>query len=191
MVELALRTWPGSTIAIPVNQSAVFEQIAQRHGGKVMRTAVDQASLMHTASSSDVLIAADGTGFFIFPRFQPVADGMMAMIMLVQCLAQHQVRLHDVVADLPPIHMVSASVHCAWDSKGAVMRRLQSQIPSNQTQMIDGVKILLDSDQWVLIRPDPDRPLFHVTAEAGSDEQAQALLAEYTGLVEQLIQQRS
>ncbi|MCB0199570.1 MAG: NTP transferase domain-containing protein [Caldilineae bacterium] len=190
MVELVLRTWPGSTVAVPVNQSNVLEQIAGRHGGHVIRTAVDQASIMQTASSADVVLAADGTGFFFFPRFQPVADAMMSVAMLLQCLAQHDVRLLDVVAGLPAIHTVSAPVHCPWDSKGAVMRRLQNQVTDN-VQMIDGIKLSLDEERWTLIRPDPDRPLFHVTAEAGNDEEAEELLAEYSLLVEELIQQRA
>ncbi|MEZ4768805.1 MAG: hypothetical protein R2844_10330 [Caldilineales bacterium] len=190
MVDLVLRTWPGSTVAAPVNQSLVLEQIAQRHGGRVIRTAVDQASIMQTASNADVVFAADGTGFFFFPHFQPVADAMMSVVMLLQCLAQHDMRLRDVVADLPPIHTVSTTVHCAWDNKGAVMRRLQNQVTGN-VQMIDGIKVSLDEERWALIRPDPDRPLFHVTAEAATDEEAEELLAEYSRLVAELIQQRA
>ncbi|MCA9870570.1 MAG: hypothetical protein KC487_09375, partial [Anaerolineae bacterium] len=83
-----------------------------------------------------------------------------------------------------------APVHCPWDSKGAVMRRLQNQVTDN-VQMIDGIKLSLDEERWTLIRPDPDRPLFHVTAEAGNDEEAEELLAEYSLLVEELIQQRA
>lgn len=52
-VELVLRTWPGSTVAVPVNQSSL-EQIACQHGGSVICTVVDQASIMQTASSADV-----------------------------------------------------------------------------------------------------------------------------------------
>lgn len=190
MVDLALRTWPGSTVAAPVNQSSALEKIAQRHGGQVIRTAVDQASIMHTANNADVVLAADGIGSFFFPRFQPVADGMMAVVMLLQWLAQHRVSLQDVVAGLPPIHTVSAAVQCAWDAKGAVMRRLQTQTSAGDVQVIDGVRFSLGAGRWVLVRPDPDRPLFHVTAEADDEEEAAALLAEYRTLVEELAQQR-
>lgn len=191
MVELALRSWPGSTVAAPVNQSSALEAIARRHGGRVVRTAVDQASIMHTASNADVVMAADGTGLFFFPRFQPVADGMMAVVMLLQWLAQQRTSLLDVVTDLPPVHTVSAAVHCAWDVKGAVMRRLQSQGNMGDMQVIDGVRLALGGERWVLIRPDPDRPIFHVTAEAENDEESAALLAEYRSLVEDLVQQRA
>lgn len=65
------------------------------------------------------------------------------------------------------------------------MRRLQAQVTDN-VQMIDGIKLTLNEDRWVLIRPDPDRPLFHVTAEAATDDEAEVLLAEYCRLVEEL-----
>ncbi len=39
---------------------------------------------------------------------------------------------------------------------------------------------------WVLIRPDPDQPMFHVLAEAQSDEAARALVDKYVRVVESL-----
>ena len=115
---------------------------------------------------------------------------MMAVVMLLQWLAQHEVRLQDVVASLPPIHTVSSTVHCAWDSKGAVMRRLQSQASDSSVQMIDGIKVSLEDERWVLIRPDPDRPLFH-ERRSRHRRRSRNLLAEYSTLVAELVQLRS
>lgn len=186
MADLILRDQPGSTIAVPVNLSAVFERIARRHGGSILRTQVDLASLMQAANAAGVVMAADGTGVFIFPGFHPVADGMMAMVRLLELLARHNTRLSEVIAGLPTFHTASATIECPWERKGSVMRQLHRHFDDVQTQVIDGVKAFLTETEWVLIRPDPDRPLFHVTAEAESPEQAQATLATHVALVEQL-----
>ena len=42
--------------------------------------------------------------------------------------------------------------------------------------LVDGVKIL-DDDGWALVLPDPEEPLTHVWAEAGSDHEARRLAA--------------
>jgi len=47
---------------------------------------------------------------------------------------------------------------------------------------VDGVRIAL-GEEWVLILPDPDRPLFHIFAESQSSDQAQILVDKYAGLV--------
>jgi mannose-1-phosphate guanylyltransferase/phosphomannomutase len=141
---------------------------------------------MHAANNTDVVMAADGTGIFIFPEFQPVADAMMAMVRLVGCLAHHRIRLSDVVAGLPSFQVYATTVPCAWDNKGAVMRRLQQEFAEFDVQVVDGIKIFLNDWEWVLARPDPDRPLFHITAEAQTTARSMEILDEYARLVGQL-----
>lgn len=191
MVELTLRTAPGGVVAVPVTLSSVFERIARQHRGSILRTPVDVASLMQAAHSADVLMAADGAGAFVFPDFQPAADGMMAVARLLQMLAQHRLRLSELIDSLPQFYVVSNTVDCSWENKATVMRRLQEHFVQADIQVTDGIKIFLSEEEWILARPDPDRALFHVTAEAGSTERAQELAAEHTRLVAELAANRS
>jgi mannose-1-phosphate guanylyltransferase/phosphomannomutase len=187
MTELVLRNRPGGTVAVPVNQSAVFERIARRLGGTILRTPVDLAPLMQAANGNGVAMAADGTGAFIFPEFQPVADAMMAVARLLEYLARRQLRLSELIAGLPPFHLAATTVECSWERKGSVMRHLHRHFQNAETQTIDGIKVFLNQDdEWVLIRPDPDRALFHVTAESPTPDRTRAVLEEYAGLVEHL-----
>ncbi|MEI2691294.1 MAG: hypothetical protein V9H69_16955 [Anaerolineae bacterium] len=66
------------------------------------------------------------------------------------------------------------------------MRRLQQRFAQADVQVTDGVKVFLSDDEWLLARPDPDRALFHVTAEAASIERADQLVAEHAILVAEL-----
>ena len=40
---------------------------------------------------------------------------------------------------------------------------------------VDGVKLLLEGDSWVLVRPSGTEPLFRLYAEARSEEELQAV----------------
>jgi mannose-1-phosphate guanylyltransferase/phosphomannomutase len=188
MTDLALRSAPGSTVALPVTLSSAFERIAARYGGSILRTQVDLAALMKAASVSDVIMAVDGAGTFLFPEFQPVADAMMAVAKLLQYLAQHETRLSDVIAGLPDFHVSSVTVGCPWDNKGVVMRRLNEEYSEADAQLIDGIKVFLNEEEWVLLRPDPDRALFHVTAEAQSEARVAQILTEHAAMVEGMAQ---
>lgn len=191
MVELALRSEPGGVVAVPVTLSSAFERIARQHRGSILRTPVDVASLMQAAHDADVLMAADGAGAFIFPDFQPVADGMMAVARLLQMLAQQKLHLSELIDSLPQFHVASTTVDCSWENKATVMRRLQQHFAQADVQVTDGIKVFLGADEWILARPDPDRAFFHVTAEAGSDERAQELAEEHAQLVTELATNRS
>jgi phosphomannomutase len=51
---------------------------------------------------------------------------------------------------------------------------------------VDGVKIALNHEEWVLVLPNPDQPHLHVIVEATSQVTADRYLQEYVRLVENL-----
>lgn len=186
MATLALRQAGGGTIVVPVNQSRVFEHIADQYGGQVKRTKLDPQSLMEAASREGVIMAGDGAGNFIFPQFQPAIDGLMATAKLLEFLATQQAELSEVIASLPLFSVAKRKVPCPWEVKGTVMRLLNERYREHRRELIDGIKVILNDEEWTLILPDPDRPVFHVYAESNSTEQAEALADEYARLVEKL-----
>jgi mannose-1-phosphate guanylyltransferase/phosphomannomutase len=66
------------------------------------------------------------------------------------------------------------------------MRLINEKFEHNKSQTINGVKIELGPDRWVLIIPDPDQPYFRVITEAGSQNEAEALVDEYAQVVEKI-----
>jgi mannose-1-phosphate guanylyltransferase / phosphomannomutase len=110
-------------------------------------------------------------------------DGILAVGKLLELLALRDARLSEVIAALPPFFTAATQVEVTWDSKGRIMRCLLEQFAQYRTETVDGIKIYLDDQEWVLIRPDADRAIFHVVAEARSSPAALALLAQYSRLL--------
>ncbi|MEM8534406.1 MAG: mannose-1-phosphate guanyltransferase, partial [Chloroflexota bacterium] len=155
----------GGSVAVPVTAPRAFEQIAERYGGKIIRTRATLSALMRTAvKNDDLILLGDGTGCYIFPSFYPVADGLYATVKIMELLALRQMRLSQVIYDLPPYYMDQVRVPCRWEHKGKVMRILNQQYHDRKLEQIDGIKIDL-GDEWVLILPDPDGPFFYIIAE--------------------------
>lgn len=181
----AFRANGGGTIAIPVSLPNTFERIAEQYGGKVLRTRATVQALMEAASQPDVIMAGSSNGAFIWPQFQPVVDGMMTVAKMLEFSAT-QGGLAEALAAVPPYHTAEATTKCPWESKGLVMRLLNQQYQGRLGRQIDGVKIMLGDDEWVLVLPDADEPLFRIYAQASSDEQAEELVQRYERIVEGL-----
>jgi mannose-1-phosphate guanylyltransferase/phosphomannomutase len=179
----ALRAQGGGTVAVSVSMPSVFEQIAAEYGGSVLRTRANVQALMEAANRPDVILAADRNGSFIWPAFQPVVDGMMTIAKLLEFGAT-QGNLDDALQAVPAYHMAEGTADCPWESKGTVMRLLNQQYQGRMGQQIDGVKIVLGDDEWVLVLPDADHPLFYIYAQASSDEQAYELVRRYERIVQ-------
>lgn len=183
LTELSMRCYNGGVVAIPVNMPRAFEQIAQRHGGTIVRTRSNLAALMQTgAERRDYLLLGDAAGNQIFPSFYPIADGLFAMVKLIELLALQQVPLSSIVDALPHHYMAATRVACRWENKGKVMRLLIEQYADRQLDQIDGIKLDL-GEEWVLMLPDHEGPFFHVIAEGTNDEHARMLTEEYANLV--------
>ena len=182
MTEMLLRGRDGGTIAVPVTVPSVVEKVAEQHNGKVIYTKVLPHALTSAATRQGMLLVGDGAGNFAFPEFHPTFDGMFAMMRLLESLARFDVRLSEVVNQLPPYHLIRTQVNCPWEYKGRVMRILSEQYRERLEEAIDGVKIDL-GEEWVLVLPDADRPLFHVLAESRSRDSAQALADKYARVV--------
>jgi mannose-1-phosphate guanylyltransferase / phosphomannomutase len=173
----------GGTVAVPVTAPRAFEEIAARHGGKIVRTRATLGALMRTAAQNrDFLMLGDGDGHYIFPSFYPGADGLFAIVKIMELLRLYGKRLSQVIHELPRYYMNQTRVACRWEHKGKVMRILNQQYQDRRLEQVDGVKIDL-GDEWVLILPDPDGPFFYIIAEGTSEAQARVLVEKYAGLV--------
>ncbi len=183
VTALVLQAHGGGTVAVPVTAPRAFEELAERYGGTIIRTRATLGALMQTASERpDLLLLGDGTGNYIFPSFYPIADGMFAIIKIMELLILNAISLSDMVRKLPIYHLKQTKVPCRWEHKGKVMRILNQQYQERQLDQVDGIKIDLGGE-WVLILPDPDGPFFHVIAEGTSEDQAHVLTEKYAGLV--------
>jgi mannose-1-phosphate guanylyltransferase/phosphomannomutase len=186
LTEMAFRDAPGSAVAVPVNMPTIFEKIAKRYNGKVIRTEIDQDALIRATCPTNVIMAGDGEGHFIFPDFHCAIDGLMALAKTLEFMATQQISMGDVVANLPPYYMAERRVSCVWEAKARVMRLINEKFENHKSPRINGVKIDMRSGQWVLIVPDPDQPYFRIITEAESQSTAETLVDEYAQIVEKI-----
>lgn len=181
MVELLLRANTGATVVVPVTASSVIETVASRAKGSVRRAGVTPQVLASFAAREGVVLVGDALGGFVFPSLHPAFDALFSLAKLLELLAKFDVRLAELVNQLPPYYQVRKLVDCPWEYKGRVMRLLSENY--RESQAADGVRIQAGKNDWVLVLPDADRPLFNVFAEARNHEQAQALADRYARVV--------
>ncbi len=181
-VQLALEQLGIKRIAVPVTSPAKVAQLIREHGGDVIWTKTEHHAMM--ASATDAQMVAGSRGEFIFSDFIPAYDGMFATAKLLEGLARANRRLHEIANQHPELHMRQQRVSCPWGRKGTVMRRLMEETEKENRQLVDGVKVWKNEDEWVLVIPHSHKPYFVVTVQGASPDAAEELLNRYTGLVE-------
>lgn len=195
MTELALSVTPVSTIAIPITAPSAFDQIAARYDATVVRIETKLHALLDDDRLTNVSIGADGEGHFIFPKFQPVVDGIMATAKLLHYMTHQSRPLSHIANDLPPIFMARAEVNCSSENRGRVMRLLRAESEGLTVEQLSGLKIhLADNEcdtecnnerdnEWIHVVPNPDKPLLRLTAEGTDQGRADEIMARYCEMV--------
>jgi mannose-1-phosphate guanylyltransferase/phosphomannomutase len=184
---LAFQAQQGALVAVPVTAPSVIEEMAERYGGRVKRTKSDYVSLMDEAvkGKTEVALAGDVGGRMIIPPFQPAADAIASLAWLLQMLSLQRATLSDLVSRIPRFSVGHQAVPCPWDRKGEIMRLLTEQVPAEQSEFVDGIKVRVKHG-WVLVKPDATEASFHVHAQADSPEQTEELIASFRNRIEAL-----
>lgn len=175
---LVFKTHKPATIAVPITSTRVIEEMAATYGFKVKRTKTTARSMTETAMEKDVVFVGEEWGGFIFPAFQSAFDGMYAIAKILEMMAVKEVKLHQLMREVPPSHVIRETVPCPWERKGIVMRQLIEYTKDKDVVLLDGIKVFYGKD-WVAAYPSQDNAYFHVFAEAGATEGARKLAQEY------------
>ena len=186
LVSLVAEATDGARIALPVAATREAELLARDRGAEVVWTKMADASLMEAASAESVTFAASTGGGYIWPDFLPAYDAMATLAKLLDLLAATGRSVSSVVHSLPHVHLSHETVSTPWERKGAVMRELLEAADPASLLLVDGVKVN-GPGGWALVLPDPEEPLTHVWAEAGTDVEARQLAQEYTRRIRQAL----
>lgn len=186
MACLACHSAKKPYIAVPVKASRVLDVVAKKYGARLIRTKTSLHEMMDASTKPGVTMLGENLGGFIFPEFQPAFDAMFAAVKLLEMLAKTKQKLSEVAEQVPRITMVSKEISCPPEKKGKVLRQIVDQLKEEEVDLTDGVKVFRE-DNWLLILPDPARPVIQLYAEAGTEKQAQKLIDEYVGLIDSIL----
>ncbi|HET7770782.1 MAG TPA: sugar phosphate nucleotidyltransferase, partial [Chloroflexota bacterium] len=125
LLAFAVLTWrsrPGSLVLMPLTAPATAEQLARDNNGHVLRVPANPQAQMRAAElhgpsgpgkgrrgapDAAAQLVGDGEGSYILPDFHPGFDAMMAVARLLEYLGQLDVRLSDVLAEIPPFFLAA------------------------------------------------------------------------------------
>jgi mannose-1-phosphate guanylyltransferase/phosphomannomutase len=176
----------GRPIAVPLQASSVVERIAGECGRTVVRPGRSRRSLAMLARDGQVGFAGSTTGGYIFADFVPAYDAVLSLGMIVRMLCAAGLSMDELVSELPPFFKREAPIFCLVERKGAVMRAVTEASAGLDADYTEGVRVRME-EGWALVLPHATEPLVTVYAEGTDAETADALVGEWTTVVERAI----
>jgi len=164
---------------LPVNTPRAVELMAENYGAEIEYTPINPQEPMARYYNIE--------GNHSILNFYPYSDGIAGLALILEKMADENIKLEQLLNRLPEFHLNNAEISCDWKSKGKVMRHLSQEADEN-VELIDGIKFHHPRG-WALVIPDNERAVFHVFAEGQDLETAESLTGFYLEKVKQIISQ--
>jgi phosphomannomutase len=107
----------------------------------------------------------------------------MAAILVVNAVIRNGRSLSKLLDRLPKFHMVKEKIPCKEEAKERAINVLRSKLKGRISSTLDGIRVDIEGQGWLLVRASGTEPLLRLYAEAKTEGQLQEILDEFRPLV--------
>ncbi|MDD5157031.1 sugar phosphate nucleotidyltransferase [Sulfurimonas sp.] len=118
-------------------------------------------------------------GNYTFTEFSAHGDSMYSTLKILTMILTLGQKLSDIVKSLPKFFYTTIQLECQQSLKGKMMRKFLQHAKGKRSSTLNGVKIWLDEDDWILMIPDQYNDKLNVTVQAVNDEKGEYYMQKY------------
>lgn len=176
---------PKSKVVTCLNSSSVIESLAAKTKSKVIRTKVGSVEVSRKMVPQKALIGFEENGGFMYGKHNEVRDGCMTLALALDLLASSGKSMTDEVGSIPKSYTTKDKISCTKEQAKKIITSLKKEHKKYDTR--DGIKIIFDEKNWVMIRPSGTEPIARIYAEADSQQRLEQTMSKYIKKVKAVI----
>ncbi len=180
--SIVARESVGDTVITPIATSQVVDHI----GKKVIRTRVGSPYVIEAMKKYKSKFGFEANGGGVSGEIMYTRDGGTTTIKFLNILAKSGKTFEELISELPKFYLAKTKIDYKWELKDEILKRVKEHFKGKVDEM-DGLKIWIDDDTWMLFRSSANAPEFRVFAESKSEGKAKKLLKEGLDFVENII----
>jgi len=187
IADEVLKKNPGGKVVTPVNSSMSVTEVARKRKGRVILTKVGSIQVARTMVREKAILGGEENGGIFYAPHQPVRDGTMATVLILNSILENRMPLSKLMARLPRFFMAKEKRKCPDEQKNDAMRRIRHRLGERVTSTIDGVRVDIKGRGWFLVRPSGTEPLIRIYLEGKTENDLRQLLDEFKPLFDETI----
>ena len=130
----------------------------------------------------DLIASLEGN--FAFTDFSIHRDSTYATLKIMEMLISQNIKLSQIIQELPSFYYNRLKVECNQALKGKMMRKFLENAKGKEASLIDGVKIWINKDAWILMIPDQYTDNLNLYIQAKDDQEGEMILNDYLEKIE-------
>ena len=172
-----LKKNPNSKVVTCINSGNSIDEIVTQTNSTVMRTKVGSIEVSRKMITENALLGFEENGGFMFGKHNHVRDGGMTLALFLELLASSNKSMSEELATLPPSFTTKDKISCEKKDADKIISKLLAEFPNADTT--DGIKIVFDKKNWVMVRPSGTEPIIRIYVESDSEKNLETLMKEY------------
>lgn len=179
-----------------VSTTHLIDRIAEDHGTTTIETPVGFKWVAAAMRDHDAVIGGEESGGFSIRGHVREKDGVLLALLIAAMSSEEPIdsRIDRLLETYGHIAQEKQSMDCPNSEKSRVMDAIGDALPASiagseidDISTVDGYKITLADDSWVLVRPSGTEPAIRMYAEAHSEDRVESILAAVGDVVEPLV----
>jgi phosphomannomutase len=187
--------WRGA-VARTYSQSLLIPRIARTFGLELYECPIGFKNIGELMLEREILIGGEESGGIGLSRHLPERDGIFINLLFLDLLAASGKTctelIHDMWNEFGEFHYDRRDLHVPIETGNAVVAKWRTAPPARfagrrvqDVGKLDGSKVFLEKDSWILFRQSGTEPLLRVYCEAPAESAVAEIMAAGLQFVEQ------
>ncbi|HEY2380884.1 MAG TPA: phosphoglucomutase/phosphomannomutase family protein [Terriglobia bacterium] len=187
--------WRGA-VARTYSQSLLIPRIASKLGLELFERPIGFKNIGELMLEHEILIGGEESGGIGLSRHLPERDGIFINLLFLDLLAASGKSctelIHDMWKEFGEFHYDRRDLHVPIEAGNRVVAAWKSEPPAafaarrvKEVGQLDGCKVFLENDSWILFRQSGTEPLLRVYCEAPSRNAVAEIMGAGLKFVEQ------
>jgi len=178
----------GSEVICPINTSMILSIVAEQAGSKMIHTKVGSVEVSREMVKRNCPLGLEENGGFMYGPLNEVRDGAMATVLMLDMMAASDMSLSYQITQLPQTFQFKTKFSCpSREVVDKIIKICVEHGSPRKVETMDGAKIWIDDETWLMLRPSGTEPLIRMYAESTDKSLLDSKVDEYSRYVQSQI----
>jgi phosphoglucosamine mutase len=182
----------GGVVVTNVEASMCVETMAEKYGGKVIRTRVGDIYISEAIKREGAVFGGEPCGAWVHPKVHFCPDGPLSAALFLKALEDEGKSVSEFIGEVPEYITLRENIACRNEQKYKLVEKLgcvlKVEFPAYTVfSTVDGARLALRNG-WLLVRASGTEPLIRLTVEGESPETAKDITQKATALIKKQVE---
>lgn len=188
----ALKRKGGGTIITTIEASMCVETMAEKYGGKVVRTKVGDVYVSEAIKREGAVFGGEPCGAWVHPEQHLCPDGLLSAAFFIAEVQNEGKTVSEIIETVPEYPNQRVNFTCKNELKYPLIEKLSELLKTafpdfKDYSSLDGIRIALENG-WFLVRASGTEPLIRLTVEGKTMKAAKDITQKATAIIQKQVE---